>query len=362
MEERNMKRSRYDYELEQLRENLMGVTRNQARNHYLQSLRGSPQMSDKKFVLAALQVCKNFNETVTEAALENASVDLRNDKDVVLAAVRQAGYAMRYASMSLRNDKEFVLAAVANSSSEYALLYVSSALQKDKDVVLAAISNNGLALRFTSRALQNDKEFVLVAVRTTGEALISASLELQRDHDVVLTAVANTSLALHNANLRDLLTCKRRNLGFILSVLQAIHQANSIRSTLRRSSRWDTFRELVTSFPDLGPVLSKLHQKIRACGVQPMDDESPRIFASRWLHTLLEKRWCLKQACLAVVASPDSERNILECAGLSRDVKTAVLFRHFSLIVGELFNIVVQINAPVDSWYCMLEKLASDNV
>jgi len=45
-------------------------------------------------------------------ALEYASPDLPNDKEVVLAAVQQDGRALEYASPDLRNDKDVVLAAV----------------------------------------------------------------------------------------------------------------------------------------------------------------------------------------------------------------------------------------------------------
>ena len=60
----------------------------------------------------------------------------RDDKDVVLAAVTQHGYALQYASADLQNDKDVVLAAVTQEG--YALYYASAEVQNDKDVVLAA--------------------------------------------------------------------------------------------------------------------------------------------------------------------------------------------------------------------------------
>ena len=50
--------------------------------------------------------------------MENFGIDLekykkfQNDKEVVLAAVQQNGYALQYASKELQNDREVVLAAV----------------------------------------------------------------------------------------------------------------------------------------------------------------------------------------------------------------------------------------------------------
>ncbi len=44
-------------------------------------------------------------------ALQHAAEALRADREVVLAAVRQAGVAFRYAAQPLRGDREVVLAA-----------------------------------------------------------------------------------------------------------------------------------------------------------------------------------------------------------------------------------------------------------
>ena len=46
-------------------------------------------------------------------SLMYASADLKNDKEVVLAAVKQDGYSLAHASDDLANDKEVVLAAVS---------------------------------------------------------------------------------------------------------------------------------------------------------------------------------------------------------------------------------------------------------
>ncbi len=42
-------------------------------------------------------------------ALQYASEALKNDKEVVLAAIMQYAYALQYASEALKNDKEIVL-------------------------------------------------------------------------------------------------------------------------------------------------------------------------------------------------------------------------------------------------------------
>ncbi len=43
-----------------------------------------------------------------------AAPDFKNDKEVVLAAVKQNGYALQYASPDLKNDKDVRTAAGFN--------------------------------------------------------------------------------------------------------------------------------------------------------------------------------------------------------------------------------------------------------
>ena len=59
-----------------------------------------------------------------------------SDKEVMLAAVAQDGYALDHDSDGLKADGELVLAAVAYS--EYALKHASEDLKADKEVVLVA--------------------------------------------------------------------------------------------------------------------------------------------------------------------------------------------------------------------------------
>ena len=65
--------------------------------------------------------------------------ELRNAKDVVLAAVVQHGRTLYHASKRLQNDKDVVLAAVAKNG--YALRYASVGLRNDRDVALAAVAH-----------------------------------------------------------------------------------------------------------------------------------------------------------------------------------------------------------------------------
>ena len=103
--------------------------------------------------------------------------NFRDDKEVVLEAVKNYGQALKYTSEPLRNDKEIVLEALKTNG--WALEYASNSLKNDKDVVLKAVKTNGLALHHASDKLKNDKEIVLEAVKTNGLALHYASESIQ---------------------------------------------------------------------------------------------------------------------------------------------------------------------------------------
>jgi len=92
-----------------------------------------------------------------------ASEPLKADRDVVLAAVQQNGWALRYAADELRANKDVVVAAVSQSG--WALEDAAAPLKADRDVVMAAIRGSKWALRFAAAELRSDKE-VLGALRT----------------------------------------------------------------------------------------------------------------------------------------------------------------------------------------------------
>jgi len=101
---------------------------------------------------------------------------LCNDKEVVMKAVRQHGDmlpecefqdwdslpslprpdggALGLASKELRNDKEVVLEAVKTNWP--ALEFASDELRADRDVVLAAVKQDGRALEYASDELKSE--------------------------------------------------------------------------------------------------------------------------------------------------------------------------------------------------------------
>ena len=57
----------------------------------------------------------------------------------------------------------------------------SKELRSNKEVVFAEVAKNGMSLEFVSRVLRADKEVVLASVKQDGHALAFASKELRGD-------------------------------------------------------------------------------------------------------------------------------------------------------------------------------------
>ena len=82
-----------------------------------------------------------------------------NNKKEVLEAVKEDGTKLENASEELRADREVVMAAVRNNG-EQSLEFASDNLKGDKEVVLAAVKERSTALDFADDSLKNDPEFM----------------------------------------------------------------------------------------------------------------------------------------------------------------------------------------------------------
>ena len=146
--------------------------------------------NDKDVVLAAVKQLHVY-------ALEHASKGLRNDRDVVLEAVIYNGRSLQYASEELQNDREIVLEAV--KSDRHVLSFVYPNFQDDLEIVSAAISLDticgrnmyGPVLRYASPRLRSNRNIVLMAVQSHGLEIEYANPIFLNDEEIVFTAFEN---------------------------------------------------------------------------------------------------------------------------------------------------------------------------
>ena len=153
--------------------------------------------SDREAVLA-IQQSRRWNDPAGIPPLGYVSAELQADREVVLAAVQQAGGALLYASKELQADREVVLAALQTSGC--ALECASAELRADRGVVLVAVMKHRDALLYAPAGMQADREVVLAAVNKSGDALRYASAEMKADRAIVLAAVTKSHKAFWQAS------------------------------------------------------------------------------------------------------------------------------------------------------------------
>jgi hypothetical protein len=140
-------------------------------------------MSDRELVLAAVRIDGD--------ALEQASEELQDDREVVIAA---GACGLRHASLAMRGDEGVVMAAVAEDGT--ALQYASEELQGRFGVVLEAVTENGLALEDASPTMRENLELCLAAVTNNGAALEFCADIPKDTPEIVIAAVKSDDDAL----------------------------------------------------------------------------------------------------------------------------------------------------------------------
>ena len=152
-------------------------------------------------------------------ALEGASDALKDDKDVILAAMTTGNggslEALEYASERLRDDRDVMLAAMAVADDAEVLEFASERLRDDTGFIRALIAMSPAThgstwfgsewLRHASERLENDEGMLLLLKlhEEGADAMMEeASDEHKDDKDFLLTAVALDELVLQHASER----------------------------------------------------------------------------------------------------------------------------------------------------------------
>jgi len=121
-------------------------------------------------------------------AVEDASETLRNNRTVMKAAVEKAPLASsplsRFLSRTTTHPPHRTV-----SQDGMLLTYAGKAMRNDKELVIEAVRRNGAALADASKDLKGDKEVVLLAMRSFPGALKWASRKLQNDASFCLSAM-----------------------------------------------------------------------------------------------------------------------------------------------------------------------------
>ncbi|EFC48134.1 predicted protein [Naegleria gruberi] len=112
---------------------------------------------------------------------------IKDDKELMLKAIRKQGECIKFASEKLRNKKAVVLMAV--KSNPLALQFVEEKFKNDKSIVSKAVKLNGAALKFASDTFKSDPEIVMQAVNSNPYSIAHATDNLKNDPKIAMAAI-----------------------------------------------------------------------------------------------------------------------------------------------------------------------------
>jgi hypothetical protein len=158
---------------------------------------------DRDVFLARLEL-DSFEEKYKNEAFY-VPTPFRNDKEVMLAVCAKNSRALALASKQLRNDRDVVLAAVQQRFhfAPFALQHASEKVRGDRKIVRAALNReHGIrCFKFLAPKLQNDHRLALSSIVCSSkecsrvyEHLSELPEELREDYDVSKTLLASSQL------------------------------------------------------------------------------------------------------------------------------------------------------------------------
>ena len=131
---------------------------------------------------------------------DNLPPELKNDKSFAADVIISNRAAYKYAGIDVKNDKATVISMLQRYPNNLGNL--SSALREDSDVVMAAVKQKGTALEYAGESLKSNYEIVLTAIANDTKAIFRASGKLKQDDKFLLEAVRTNPEILSHMLLR----------------------------------------------------------------------------------------------------------------------------------------------------------------
>ena len=125
------------------------------------------------------------------AALYYAAENVKRNRPIVMAGLRRNGRILAFASEDIQTEKRLVLHAISMArgfNTGLSLNNVHVSLKDDDEVVRAAVSAHAFNYGFTSDRWRDDMDLTLSAVRRDGSQLYFASDRLRGHWNVVAAA------------------------------------------------------------------------------------------------------------------------------------------------------------------------------
>lgn len=139
--------------------------------------------------------------------LENLNPYFRDDLEIVKVAINKSPANIEYIGDKLKyllNNKEIILNAVSQDGE--LLRFASDGLKNDNDVVMAAIKRNINSIKYVGnnfKYLLDDKKMIEEAINWDGSILNNASERLRNDPELILGAINNLKLKDQTDEIKD---------------------------------------------------------------------------------------------------------------------------------------------------------------
>ena len=170
---------------------------------------------DKQSALAAIAHFSISEHTYCTSPLGFLSVALKDDEEVVAAAVQASEDAISYASPRLQSSPDILFLQARHTS----MIKLPLHLVKSKSFALKLVAVNGLTLGLFDQSVKADKDVVLAAVRQNGLALGVAGV---CNSEIVMAAIENNLKAvgyIRNTGVTPQVVNWLANKGYALMLL-----------------------------------------------------------------------------------------------------------------------------------------------
>jgi len=127
-----------------------------------------------------------------------------HDPEIAMEAVKECGVMLRHIAERFRGDKKYIFAALGSPMSGYggAFRWASTAAKNDRSIVAAAIRKSSISWRYRGETLTNDRSLAMLAFRKAGGMLWAAPTWMKDDLPVVMIAVKSCGTAFLSASAR----------------------------------------------------------------------------------------------------------------------------------------------------------------
>jgi hypothetical protein len=125
-------------------------------------------------------------------ALAFAAADLRQNRDLVMAAAKNNPDSLQFAAAALKNKVDFIAGLVPHQPC--VMRHVSKKLWGNEALVTLALQRDGTLLELAPSHFRSNKNMVLLAVAETPLALLYAAEVLRNDAEIIAKAKESDAL------------------------------------------------------------------------------------------------------------------------------------------------------------------------